>query len=793
MSWNIWSAGRNHWSCRWSPSRLQGIRQLVAWRWPGAAWLALILFWHCAAWLGCVPSACLAEEEPLSGPVTKVSVTCGDLAVDFLDNAESPKILSGVDRLVNLKSAPDFEAFDPDDMGGSAGLNFEHVISGHSDAANWFAPRNGPYRLYRLADPNSVVLVRRHDESPWALESSTRYTVTAPHYIDFEFACRPHDARRFGDRRAAVLFWADYMNNVEDVALHFRGVSEAGGEEKWIAADAPPGHPDYVGGGTYRSLKSPGFPYDEDHNFKLNLWSYDYPRFTKPFYYGRAANGMTLMLMFDRMYSEEDEIRMSLFKFKVGEQVKRPAWDFQYVIRRIETGKQYGFRGRLVWKKFVSAEDCLHEYETWSAALPATWQPATYQAPAISKPEPPVNAEGVQATEPRAGWQLPPTGIVTRTNPRLMNYYHMDFREGRVESKEERLAQWNLLILNHDIVESEQLSLAKIRQVNPRIKILAWVPLQGPHGGLAPGVPRAGENDWYARRTDGSLLVPHWGGNLMNVYTQEYAWPRHVLEYVHRVCLAPEAYEAYDGLMMDCLWENEPDQQDVNGDGVHDQRDTLAWQEGMLFLLRSLRKTYPRAILTGNSGGPWSEECPYYQYANGCMHENALGDQFGGVHWQNLWDGYRRTMTKVTQREPIHLMAVDVRADGRTQFLASWMRRLTDSDRRRARLGLATTLLLDGGYFGFDRGDCLHGQLWWLREYDVDLGSPLQACEPDRFGPGTYSRQYTGGLVIVNPTDKDVSVSIGTDMLDVTAGISGTDFVVPAHDARLLVGHGVQP
>ncbi len=48
-----------------------------------------------------------------------------------------------------------------------------------------------------------------------------------------------------------------------------------------------------------------------------------------------------------------------------------------------------------------------------------------------------------------------------------MNYFHRDFREGRVDGKEERLAQWNLLILNHDLVEQEQLSLATIRQIEP--------------------------------------------------------------------------------------------------------------------------------------------------------------------------------------------------------------------------------------------------------------------------------------------------------------------------------------
>ena len=108
--------------------------------------------------------------------------------------------------------------------------------------------------------------------------------------------------------------------------------------------------------------------YDADHNFKLNSWSYDYPRFTQPFYYGRSGQGMTLILMFDRMYGEEDEIRFSLFKFKLP-QHPRPAWDWQYVIHKVEADREYGFRARAVWKKFVSAEDCQAEYDRWRAGL----------------------------------------------------------------------------------------------------------------------------------------------------------------------------------------------------------------------------------------------------------------------------------------------------------------------------------------------------------------------------------------------------------------------------------------
>jgi hypothetical protein len=573
------------------------------------------------------------------------------------------------------------------------------------------------------------------------------------------------------------------MNDVQDVALHFRGIPHRGAEETWIAADAPTGHPDYFGGGTYRHIDAPPLSYDADHNLKLNLWSYDYPRFSQPFYYGRAAHDMVFMLMFDRAHSADDQVRFSLFKFKVGEQVRRPAWDFQYLIHRVETGRCYGFRGRLVWKKFVSPEDCQQEYEQWKATLSADWQPKLHTS--AEKTDTDGDSPTSEAVRPERGWQLPPTARVTRATPPLLNYFHMDFREGRVDQQEARLAQWNLLVLNHDLVVQRQLSLARIREINPTIKILAWVPLQGPHNGLEPGVPPAGKDDWYARRADGSPIVPHWGGRLMNVHTQDFAWPKHVFDYVNRECLTPEGY---DGLMLDCLWEFEPDQQDVNRDGTHDQRDTQAWQAGMMFLLRSLRERYPDTLLVGNGGGPWSDTCPYYELANGCMHENALGDQFGGG-WPQLWEGYQRTLAKVQQRAALHLIAADVRAGRRSQLSAAWLWRLAPDDLRRARLGLATSLLLDGGYFGFDRGDCLHGQLWWLREYDVNLGNPLRQFEANRYGEGTFSRVFSHGLVIVNPTARTLTATLDAPLLDAATGVISRQVTVPPEDACLLVGN----
>lgn len=306
-------------------------------------------------------------QTPPGEKVRTATISAGDLTVRFRDNSESPRILSGIESLIHRRHAPDFNAFDAEDLGAAAGLNFEHIVCGHRDPANSFTPRYGRQPLYRRPDGRSVVLVREPEDSAWALASTLQYTVQAPHYLDVTFRCRAHDARLFGARRYAILFFASYMNDVADPALHLRGVEKPGADESWISAGAPEGHRDWNRGGTYRHADAADLGYDANHNFRLNSWSYDYPRFTQPFYYGRAAREMVYQVMFDRGYTPRDQVRFSLFKFKLPNR-PRPAWDFQYVIHEVEQDREYGFRARVVWKRFVSPEDCHEEYRRWAAA-----------------------------------------------------------------------------------------------------------------------------------------------------------------------------------------------------------------------------------------------------------------------------------------------------------------------------------------------------------------------------------------------------------------------------------------
>ena len=319
-------------------------------------------------------SAWGADENPAKKDASDAAATVwvedGDLRVLLRDNSQSPRILSGAQSLFHRRDAADFDAYDPDTQGASAGLNFEHIIAGHSTPANRFTPRHGTYTIEALAGGRAARLTRKATDGPWKVDSTLTYTVSEPHYLDVDFRCRPRDAKLFGERRYGIFFFANYMNDVADVALHFRGLEKAGAQEGWVSGDAPKTHPDWVRGGTYRAATAPPLAYDEDHNFKLNVWSYDYPRLTKPFYYGRAANDMVFIIMFDRMVTKDDEIRFSLFKFKLPKK-PRPAWDFQYVIHRVEEDKEYGFRARVVWKKFRSPDDCLEEYERWERRRPS--------------------------------------------------------------------------------------------------------------------------------------------------------------------------------------------------------------------------------------------------------------------------------------------------------------------------------------------------------------------------------------------------------------------------------------
>lgn len=422
-------------------------------------------------------------------------------------------------------------------------------------------------------------------------------------------------------------------------------------------------------------------------------------------------------------------------------------------------------------------------------------------------------------------FRLPPTTKAPRTYPKLVNYFHrMDRAEAQIAGREDYLAQWDVVILNPQNVTDQGLDLARVRAVNPAIEILAWIPVGQSSGDFEMSQTMPDLDSYFLTTAGGPVIRWAWGGYLMNPYKNGYAFVDHVADFVEAKYLVPGGY---DGIMFDCLFDGAPrflsPTVDVDENGVDDWRDDVAFREGVTHLLTRLRTEVPWAILTGNNAFPWSEGSPYYTRADGDMRENAFGDAFGlgsfmvpddgsdpygffgdpAVGWvHGEWDTYGKAMGRITSTTPYFFVQADTQY-GRTACVGGGdcgldsvsLSGLSHDDRRRFRFALTTTLLRDG-YFAFDRGDGLHGQLFWFPEYDVDLGTPAPGYErtsatgsfrQDAYGAGTYSREFSNGTVVVNPTATARQVTFPQTRTDASTGQAGTSFHLPAWDGRMYM------
>ena len=276
--------------------------------------VALAAFGCAALLLSLAARADDAEWQPCetAASSTGICVSC------FATTANRQRVLSGADSLFNRAAAPQFDAFDPDTPGASAGLNFEHIIAGHASPHNNFTPRHASTCSSSRWRGRTVRLVREAADDPWKMSSTMTYTLLAPYYVDLDFRCRAHDPTLFGRRGYAVLFFANYMNDMEQVALNFLGRQGERTIGEWIAGRrAGKEHADYNGGGTYRARRCPAARIRRGPQLQAQLVELRSAPIHAAVLFGRVAHGMVLILMFDKASTPSDEIRFSLFKFKL--------------------------------------------------------------------------------------------------------------------------------------------------------------------------------------------------------------------------------------------------------------------------------------------------------------------------------------------------------------------------------------------------------------------------------------------------------------------------------------------
>src|SRR5262249_23843179 len=182
-------------------------------------------------------------------------------------------------------------------------------------------------------------------------ESWTTFKLSAPHYLDLTFRCKP--TQHVFTHKYIGLFWASYINAPEDKSMYFRG------DKRWQQL-CTPRHNDQSTV-VHRDNKF-------DLKFTEGLGNALYKnlsplKFDEPFFYGLFKKHLFLV-MFDR----SDGIRFTHSPSGGGTnnelETTNPAWDFQFIIPTYEVLKEYGFQARVVYRERCSREEVLKEYET---------------------------------------------------------------------------------------------------------------------------------------------------------------------------------------------------------------------------------------------------------------------------------------------------------------------------------------------------------------------------------------------------------------------------------------------
>ncbi len=240
-----------------------------------------------------------------------------------------------------------------------AGLNLEHIFDGdRMDMGNartiFFEPRHARMNLRRLSE--SACELHQPPTPTFHLESWTRFTLVAPHYVDMAFRFRA--TQHVFNHGYIGLFWASYINAPQDKSIYFRSAgswqqlcSQRHNDESTVRHVA-----DKV------ELRfSPGYP-------ECLYRNYSPMRYDEPFYYGNFREQVAIV-----MFEGIDGVRFTHSPSGGGlskeEETTNPAWDFQYILPRYEVNKEYTLRARLAYRPRCGRAEIRREVAAWREAL----------------------------------------------------------------------------------------------------------------------------------------------------------------------------------------------------------------------------------------------------------------------------------------------------------------------------------------------------------------------------------------------------------------------------------------
>jgi len=318
----------------------------------------------------------------------------------------------------------------------------------------------------------------------------------------------------------------------------------------------------------------------------------------------------------------------------------------------------------------------------------------------------------------------------------------------------ETLSKFDVLVLSPEQGITRREVINSIKAKNPDVILLAYVPSESwneawtryPANTLYKDFRV--QDDWWLRSSSGAI-ISNWPG-LKNVNLGQ-GWSDYMINFVDKNILSQGIWDGvFWDIVNDGISHANKGDIDLNRDGVKDDLNwaNVEWQKRMVYLLNTSRDRLPVKYLLMNG----SSLSIYQEYMNGRMYETFPTPWEAGGNWSGLMTGLKKN--QIANAKPqLYIFNANTNNTGK------------QSDYKKMRFGLASSLMMDNVYFSFDYGDQDHNQIWWYDEYDVDLGEAVGVASSQNSGAqfvnDVWRRDFANGVVLVNPTTQSQTIDLG--------------------------------
>lgn len=278
----------------------------------------------------------------------------------------------------------------------------------------------------------------------------------------------------------------------------------------------------------------------------------------------------------------------------------------------------------------------------------------------------------------------------------------------------------------------------QMKQLNPTLKAIYY---RNP-------LAYWGDKDWYIRdvRTGAKLIQKDWNWPLGDISNSAYR--AYVLNAVKNEL---DKYPVFDGVFLDDYWQtissNNFYREGTTELGTIPQAVIDSWLTNMTLLLSEIRAAIENKLIVVNTG---AYAIKYLTIADGQMYE-----AFCHANWQPYGE-YYSDWSKVLDRMKT------VSSSGKIYLAQSGIVKNATDDQTRKTAKYCFAMFLLGAhnnaYFYFSKN---YRGVTYYPEWDVDLGGPVGDY---RARPGTplYEREYSKGLVLINPSLEGFQTNLGT-------------------------------